>query len=842
MLKSKKNIVYIVGCLGLFLLFALFYAYPIFSGKQLIQPDIVHYKGGAKELLDYRAQHHEETYWSDAMFGGMPTYQTGAQFRGDLIKQVDKALNFLPKPANYLFLLFAGFFLLGMVVVKNWRYALLGATFFGCSTYYYIIIAAGHNGKVHTIAYFAPLLAGILLLYMRKKYVAGFIVTALFMGLQMAANHIQMTYYLFIAIGFLILSEAIRAFRGQSTWLHFGKATGLLALAVALGIGMNAQRMMANAEYVKETVRGKKILKDHTQAESSGMDKESITMWSYGKLETLNLMIPRLYGGGSQEESSDEFKKNVRQTLENETDDPQQRDYIYEVMINQVPKYWGDQPGTSGPAYQGAIVCFLAILGFVFAQKKYKYWILGATILSIMLAWGHHLMSLTDWFIDFVPFYNKFRAPSSILVVVELLFPLIAILGLYQFFTNPKLSTEERQKKLLYTTAVVGGFLLILWLGGRSFLDFYRPEEQQALPDTLLELIKNERYRMFRVDTLKALLYVLLTAGILFLSLKKKLQPYIALLLIGALSLFDLVTVNQRYLNSSNFVDKTFAENPFQTENNEYLANKAGNNPYIQNLLSQVHINKTLATLAEKDTTHYRIFNTTLGTFNETNTSYFKSSIGGYSAAKLRRYDDLINAYFVQQDTIKMPKILNMLNAKYFVVGNSEQQEVISNIEANGNAWLVSNIEWANTPNEELAKIGEINSKTTVVISTDDKPYLKGKNLQPDAEAFIHLSSYQPNELIYKTTSKTPQLAVFSEIFYPYGWKFFIDGQEQPYIKANYLLRAAYVPQGQHTIKMVFEPEVLSKGKIVSMLAFGIFLILSILGIFYIAKKRNAKA
>lgn len=836
--NHKKTVALLVGCLLFLGILALCYVPAIFSGKQLIQPDIVHYKGGAKELLDYRATHSDETYWSDAMFGGMPTYQTGAQFRGDLIRYVDKWLNVFPKPANYLFLLFSGFFLLGMVVTKKWKYALLGATFFGLSTYFYIIIAAGHNGKVHTIAYFAPLLAGILLVYIRKKYLWGFVVTTLFMALQVSANHIQMTYYLFMALGFLFLSELIRTIKKKNTWEHFGISTSILGLAIILGIGMNAQRLMANAEYVKETVRGKNILTstDEKNVAKSGMDKASITMWSYGKLETLNLLISRLYGGGSQEESSDEFKKSVRQTLAQEIDDPQQQDYVYDVLVNQVPKYWGEQPMTSGPAYQGGVVCFLALLGFVFARKKYRYWILCASILSIMLAWGRHFMPLTDFFIDYIPLYNKFRAPSSILVVVELLFPLIAILGLYQIFESNEINAKDskvlaqQQKKLLYTTSLILVLLLSLLFFAKSFLNFYLPNEQQAIPDILLELIKEERYRMFRADTIKAIILVFISASALWLGINKKISKNITLIIIGVISLLDLWTVNKRYLNDSNFVDKVFAQNPFQTESNDYLEQKATDNPYIQSLLAQINVNKTLQTLTEKDPSHYRIFNNTLGTFNETNTSYFKASIGGYSAAKLRRYDDLINTYFVQQDTVKVPKILNMLNTKYLVVGSATQPEVISNPNANGSAWLVSDIKWAQTPNEEILWLGDIDNKKTAIVNTEDKHYLDKKTLAKDSTAYIQLEHYEPNELIYKAKTATPQLAVFSEIYYPKGWRVFLDEKEVPYIKVNYLLRGLYIPKGQHTIRMIFAPEVIEKGRYYSLFAMGIFILLSILG------------
>lgn len=347
-MTKNKNILYVAIALVAFIILALAYANPVISGKELVQPDIVHYKGGAKELLDYRAEYGKETYWSDAMFGGMPTYQTGAQFRGDLIKYVDNVLNFLPKPANYLFLLFSGFFFLGMVVTRNWKYALLGATFFGLSTYFYIIIAAGHNGKVHTIAYFAPLLAGILLVYIRKKYVLGFIATALFMGLQMAANHPQMTYYLFIGLGFLFISEIVRAATGKTEWKHVLISSGIVGLAIVLGVGMNSQRIMANAEYVKETTRGKQILNNEKHSsENSGLDKESITAWSYGKLETLNLFIPRLMGGASQEEGSQAMMDKIQQEVQAQNPSEEEMNRISQGFVSL--SYWGDQPGTSGP-------------------------------------------------------------------------------------------------------------------------------------------------------------------------------------------------------------------------------------------------------------------------------------------------------------------------------------------------------------------------------------------------------------------------------------------------------------------------------------------------------------
>ena len=680
---NNRNIIYIAACLLLFIIIGFLYANPVLSGKQLFQHDIVQYKGGAKELLDFRAENDRETYWSNSMFGGMPTFQMGAQFRGDWIKQIDNKLMLLPKPVNYFFLLFSGFFLLGMVTVRNWKYALLGSLFFGLSTYFYIIIAAGHNGKVHTIAYFAPLLAGILLVYIRKNYVWGFIVTALFMGLQIAANHVQMTYYLFLGLGFLFLSELIRALRKKISMKHFLISTAIVGLACLIGVGMNSQRIMANAEYVTETVRGKQLLNTETQSnEKSGMEKESMLMWSYGKLETLNLFIPRLMGGGSNEKEGEKMMNEIRDLVQNNATSQAEVDNIGRGL--QSMTYWGDQPGTSGPAYQGAIVIFLAVLGFFFAPKKYRYWILGASILTILLAWGSNFMPLSDLFIEFMPFYNKFRAPSSILVVVELLFPLIAILGLYCFLrinTKPEQANisgkavvepygqTEKLQKLMYIAGVFVAVLLILIVAGKSLLGFVTDGEKTYLPPYLLDYLSDERYKMFRIDAIKALLYVSITAAVLYFTVKNKISRNVALIIIGVVSIFDLWSVNRRYLNDQNFVDAAFAENPFQTEVNDLVIEKVGDNRELQGLLINAKVNATLDAITQKDPGHYRIYNQAINPFGETNTSYFKSSVGGYHAVKLRRYDDLINHYFTKMDTVKIPRILNMLNSKYMIFG-----------------------------------------------------------------------------------------------------------------------------------------------------------------------------
>ena len=833
---SNRNSIFIGISLVLFILMAVFYANPILTGKELIQPDIVHYRGGAQEMLEYRAKTGNETYWSDAMFGGMPTYQTGAKFSGDIVKKVDDLLMFLPKPANYLFLLFSGFFFLGMVALRNWKYALLGATFFGLSTYFCIIIAAGHNGKVHTIAYFAPLVASILLVYIRRNYFWGFVATTLFMALQIMANHPQMTYYLFIGLGFFFLSELLCAILKTKDYKHFFISTAVVGVAMVLGLGMNSQRMLSNAEYVKETVRGKQILKSSGgQKDIQGMDKSSITMWSYGVTETLNLFIPRLMGGASQEEGSDKMTEKLQQLVQENATSQEEVNNMMKGLTGSLT-YWGDQPGTSGPAYQGAVVVFLAILGFFFAWPKYRWWILGASVLTIMLAWGSNFMPLTDFFIDYVPVYNKFRAPSSILVVVELLFPFIAIIGLYRFFTDEKLTAEYKQKVLTYTTGSVVGITLILILFGKTILGFHTDLEGQYLPSYLLDYLVGERYSMFRTDAIKAILYVLITAGAMFMVMKQKLNQNIALIIIGVVSLFDLWTVNKRYLNNDNFADKIFARNPFITEASESFLAKSNGNSYIEGLLQQAPVNQALESIAKADKSHYRVFNTLLGPFNETNTSYFVSSVGGYSAAKLRRYDDLINKYFNGGGD---PNILNMLNTKYVLVADKTGIQPKENPFANGPAWFVSEVKIAGTPNEEIDLISKVDNKKVAVIGKEDEKYLNGKTLQADTAAKIAVKTYQPNEIVYQTSSATPQLAVMSEIYYPHGWKFYIDGKETDYIKADYLLRAVHVPAGKHEIRMAFEPEVIQKGKTISLASAGLFILLAALGFWFYQRKEQ---
>jgi len=838
MTRSNKNILLIILSISLFAIIALAYTNPVLIGKELIQPDIVHYKGGASELIKHRLETGKETYWSNAMFGGMPTYQTGARFSGDLIRNLDKALNFLPRPANYIFLLFSGFFFLGMVVIRNWKYAFLGATLFGLSTYFYIIIAAGHNAKVHTIAYFAPLLASMILVYIRKKYLLGFVLTSLFMALQINANHPQMTYYLFLGLVFFFISEFVIIVLKRKRCRHFFLSTTIIGLSMILGLGMNSQRILANSEYVKESIRGKQILSTPEKGKKNGLDKSSITMWSYGKLETLNLFIPRIMGGASQEKGSEHMMEKIRDLIEHNATSQREIDNIRQGLNSLT--YWGEQPMTSGPAYQGAVVIFLTLLGFFFAPSRYKWWILASSVLIIMLSWGKNFMLLTDFFIEHIPIYNKFRAPSSILVVIEFLFPLIAMFGIYNLFHNYKISKEYKQKILINTSLIVIGITLFLILLGKKILGFHTEIEGIYLPNYLLNYLINERYLIFKSDAIKAILYVIITFLSLFFAIKYKINKNIALIIIGLVSFLDLWTVNKRYLNNDNFTNSLFVKNPFITEVTDHNNLDFVRNSYLESLLYQSPVNKSLENIAKSDTGSYRVYNTILGTFSETNTSNFVHSIGGYSAVKLRRYDDIINRYFSSNAN---KEILNMLNAKYILSIGDSNISIDKNTDANGPAWFVSDIKIVDSPDEEIELISKVDTKKIAIIGKEYEKYFNTKPIQTDDNSKIEITKYFPNEIVYNSTSKAPQLAIFSEIYYPHGWKFYIDGKEKDYIKANYLLRAIYVPEGNHEIKMIFDPKVIHTGKIISYSSVGILVFLSIFGIWFrkYSKNKNIK-
>ncbi len=828
-MKKTKYLLPVIGCLVLFTIISFTYFTPLLSGKYISQPDIIHYKGGAHELEDYRNAHGEDTYWSNSMFGGMPTYQMGAAFHSDVIKSIDKVLRIFPTPASYIFLLLSGFFLLGMVWLKNWKYALLGSIMFAFSTYFFIIIGAGHNAKVHTIAYFAPFVAGVYLLYQRK-YIWGFILSTLFLSLQIAANHPQMTYYLFLALGIFGLVELINAFK-EKTFKSFAISTGLFVLSILLSAGMNSSRLLSTYEYSQETTRGKSELtvNKYNKVSDQGLDTDYITHWSYGILETVNLFIPNFMGGGNNEKAfkPDHLQPALQQNLKSEKEYAQ-----FQKAFN--GSYWGEQPGTAGPAYQGAVVIFLAILALFYYKGRYKWWLVAATILSFFLAWGKNFGIFTDFMINYFPLYAKFRAVSSALVIAEFTLPLLALLGIYSYFKDETLTLEYKKKVLFITSGITLGILLIFYLFGMSLFNFHTQLEGNSISGEILEAIQKDRFDLFQSDVLRTFFFVLVTAILLFAAQIQSFKSEYAILAIAALCLIDLWIVDKRYLNDENFVDKQYYRNPFPTEVSETQIQKAENDPTLARIVNAVPVNQALEAIREKDKAHYRVFNLLLSPFNETNTSYFHQSIGGYHGAKLRRYQDVIDFYL--SDSLNLP-ILDMLNTKYIISADSTIH-VIPNPNNNGNAWFVNDLVFAKNADEEITRLGKINNKRQAIISSG---YQKELNISASSDTLssIELKQYEPNNLTYVSNSKTEKLGVFSEIYYPHGWVATIDGKEAHIYRANYILRALKIPAGQHTINFTFDPPVIHKGKTITLISFGIFIILSAGLLFWDFRKKK---
>lgn len=834
-MKKNKYLLPVLGCLILFIIISFAYFTPLLSGKYISQPDIIHYKGGAHELEEYRKAHGKDTYWSNSMFGGMPTYQMGAAYPSDVIKNIDKILRYFPAPACYLFLLLSGFFLLGMVWLKNWKYALLGSIMFSFSTYFFIIIGAGHNAKVHTIAYFAPFIAGVYLLY-QKKYIWGFILTTIFLSLQIAANHPQMTYYLFLALGIFGIVELIHAIR-KKTIKSFFISTCFFIISILLSVGMNSSRLLSTYEYSKETTRGKSELtiNKNNKEINHGLDNDYITHWSYGILETANLFIPNFMGGGNNEKAfnQEHLQTELQQNINSEKDS---RELQQSLASSFSGSYWGEQPGTSGPAYEGAIVVFLAILALFYYKGRYKWWLIGATILSFLLAWGKNFGIFTNFMIEHFPLYNKFRAVSSALVIAEFTIPLLALLGIYSYFKDETLSMQYKKKVLLTTSAIILGLLLIFYFFGMNLFNFHTKIEGEKINNTFLEIIRKERFVLFQADTLRTFIFVLLTAIILYIHQKTQIRPQYIIFTITFLCLVDLWGVDKRYLNDENFVDRQLYKNPFPTEVSESQLQLAATDPAVARIVNTVPVNQVLDEIKQKDPSQYRVFNLLLSPFNETNTSYFHQSIGGYHGAKLRRYQDLIDFYF--SDSLNLP-ILDMLNTKYIITADSVIH-ALPNPNNNGNAWFVNEIFFANNANEEISQIGKINTKRQAILNKNFQKDLQFAK-STDTLSYIELKQYEPNNLIYATHNKSEKLGVFSEIYYPHGWKATIDGKEVPIYRANYILRALKIPAGNHTINFTFDPPVIYKGRIITLISFSIFIILSVALLVWDYKKKLKK-
>lgn len=779
-----------------FVIASLAYFYPVLQGKVIEQPDIIQYTGMAKEQNDFRKRTGEEPYWTNSAFAGMPTYQLGAYYPHNYVKKLDGIIRFLPRPADYLFLYFIGFYILLCCLKVDYRLAIVGALAFGFSTYLIIIFGAGHNAKAHAIGYLPLVLAGIVLVF-RKKYLWGFVVTAIAMALEIGANHYQMTYYFMLLVLIMGLAYLVDAVRKKKLKHYFISVLILLG-AVALGITSNATSLLATKEYADWSTRGKSqitINPDGSIKENTGgLSKGYITRWSYGITESLNLFVPRLFGGSSGEEMG-ENSKTFAYVVDKEI--PKSTALKY---FGTLPLYWGPQPMTSGPAYIGAIIFFLFILGLILVKGRAKWWLLGGTIMSLVLSWGKNFSLLTDFMIDHFPMYDKFRAVSSIQVILELCVPILAILGLSVLF-NQYVSKTKKIKALKISFFTVFGIGILLFLIKGTF-DFTAPGDEglkmtglEGLPDVL----KLDRKAVYNSDLFRSLLYVFLAALVLWFFLKEKIKEHLVIIAMGALIVFDLVGVGLRYVNKDDFVAKRRMTQPFQET------------PVHQEIL--------------KDNGIFRVYNQAEG-FEGASTSYFHQAISGYHAAKPAGMEDLFYFHIAQGNV----KVFNMLNIKYVIQQSEEgQQYPALNPEANGNAWFVKKLKEVTNADDELLGLKDFDEKNEAIVNTEVFPTVNQFNFQVDSTSTIKLMDYKPNHLTYESRNSRMGIGVFSEMYYSPGWNAYIDGKLSDHFKVNYVLRALKVPAGKHTIEFKFEPPVIAKGSKIT-LASSILLGLIVLG------------
>ena len=804
----KKLLSHVLVLLG-FVIISLAYFSPVLKGKAIYQNDIVQYIGMSKQQKDFKAETGEETYWTNSAFGGMPTYQLGARYPHNYIKKLDLALRFLPRPTDYLFLYLLSFYVFLLVLKVDFKLAALGALAFGFSTYLIIILGVGHNSKAHAIAYMPLVLSGIILVF-QKKYIIGFLLTTIAMGLELVANHFQMTYYLMFLVIVLGIAYLVDAYKKQ-VLPHYFKSIGVLVAAVVLAMALNATNFLATNQYVKESKRSKSELTinpDGTPKEvTPGLDRDYITQFSYGIVETFNLFIPRFTGGGNAEDvGKDSATYEAFRKLGATTSQAAQE-------AKRAPTYWGNQPIVEAPAYVGAVILFLFVFALFLVKGRLKWWLVGGTLFSLLLSYGKNLGFLTDFFIDYIPLYNKFRAVSSIQVILELCIPALAIFGLVRLFNDFE-KKEDKLKALKYSVLITGGITLAFLLFKSSLFDFVGMNDgyyRQSYGQNFVDALKTDRIAMFTQDGIRTLILVLLSAGAIYLFLKEKLKEKWIIVAFCGLVLFDLVGVDRRYVNNDDFISGVKMAKPFEaSEVDKYILN---------------------------DTSHYRVFDLVSGASKP---SYFHNSLNGYNAAELRRYREVFDFYITQNSI----SVLNMLNTKYIVAQDEEGNPFpYENEDANGNAWFIKNLEKVDSANKEITSLDSLDNKNKAIYSSH-RAFESIQNIKSDfvkdSLASIKLSEVKPNYLKYQSINENEGFAVFSEIYYPSGWKTFIDGKETSHIRVNYILRGMLIPAGHHVIEFKFDPDVVKTGSKITLASSILLGLLLLGGLFYEFKKNKS--
>ena len=795
-LKIFKNIVPHVICIIFLASLSLTYFYPVLSNKAILQSDISQFSGMSKQIVDHRIEFDEEPYWLDNAFLGMPSFQVSAIYPFDILRIIDQFIRFLPRPADYLFLYLLSFYLLIISLNIRYKYALFGAIAFGFSTYLIIILGVGHNTKALALGYM-PLVVSGFIMTLNNKHIEGFIITAISLGLQIHSNHYQMTFYTLIMLMFLVAVYLYNSLKKSQSKIFF-KSFFVLFSSVIISVLMNAPAILSTMEYSEFSTRSKNeitINPDGSLKESvSGLDKNYITEYSYGILESINLFVPKFMGGSSAETIKEDSElMSFIKTL-----DPQQGQQVYQYS----KMYWGDQPTVAAPAYIGATVLFVFFLGLLLVKNINMRWIMISIVVSLILSWGKNLSFLTDFMIDYFPMYDKFRAVSSIQVILEFCIPFLAVFGLQKFFAK---NTDNylKTRALYFSGLTLGLVSLSLYLFGANLFDFKSSFEIFADYPEILNLIIDERKSLLKEDSLRSFIFIISIFSILFIYSKKFIKKNLAIYSIIILVIIDLWQVDKQYVNSDQFVNQSSVNSPFKLT----VADKA----------------------ILQDNSDFRVFEPERG-FSNARTSFFHKSIAGYHAAKPKRIQNIYDFYILKNNL----DVLNILNVKYIIQNDPNNPlGVTRNPNALGNAWFVDGAVVVENDNQELLSLSELDLSKKLV--TQNKSLI-AREFKLRESNTITLSSRKANELIYKSSTESSQLAVFSEAFYKNGWQAYVDGIKVDHFRVNYLLRGLILPEGDHEVKFNFKPKVVYTGSYISIVA---YLILLILMIKFILNKKN---
>lgn len=803
-----------LAIIGIFIAISFLYFTAAWQGKVLFQHDVLQAQAGQQEILAIQERDGDMPLWTNSMFGGMPSYQVLIDLPSNITTYMMRGFKgIFPHPIDVLLLYLLGAYLLfGVLRVKPWL-AALGAVAFAFSSYNFIYIEAGHANKTYAIAFMAPILAGMLLAF-RGKYLLGAVILAFSMALEIRVNHIQITYYLFLAALVLVGIELYHAIREKKI-AAFGKAIGYQVAAVVVALAVNASLLWPTYEYSRESIRGQaNLTTESSERSSNGVSREYAYQWSQGIGESLTFLIPNAYGGGMTTQL-DSDSRAARVLMNN--------GFSPEAAAN-LPAYWGEKPFTSGPWYFGAGVMFLFVLGAVVVRGRLKWWLLGTTVLVLLLSFGRHFPLVSDLFFNYFPMYNKFRAVESILVIATLLVPILAVLGIREIAENGN-KDKKLDKKLLYVLGGVGGIALLTAVLPDLFLSFKASNHQaliqtfgrqlqdNVLANEIMAAVVKDRAGLARADAFRSLLFIVITFALLWLLAKNKLKGTTAVVLLGVVTLIDLWGVDKRYLNEANFTDRLQLNRQFNVER---------------------EVDKLI--LMDKEP-NYRVLDLTTNPFSDARPSYFHKSIGGYHAAKLMRFQEVIER---QLSAAINEDVLDMLNTRYLITSDNQQTERIQRRNsAAGNAWFVEQVTFVEDNEAEMEAINGFNPQREAFINEEFRPLLNEKRLEAAGNAQIQLTSYRPDHLVYDYSTPHAALAVFSEIWYDKGWKAYVDGEELPIVRANYLLRALQLPGGNHQVEFKFEPRSYHVGETISLVA-SLLLLLGAGAVIWIDRKRGS--